>query len=424
VSADDVIGTIALMLVAGLLARLLADLLRLPSMLLLVAAGAVLGQNGVGWLELPLESDAVQILLTLGVAFILFHGGLGLSAAVLGRLAVGLALLVVPGVVLTAAITGGVAAAVFGVDPLVGLLIGAVLAPTDPAILIPLFHRLRVRPKVAQAIVAESALNDVTGAVFALALATAVVNGADSLGDPVVEFLGDVGISTAIGIAFGIVLSLVISSSRIGVWRESAAIAVVAVVAASWVSIDFAGGSGYIGAFVAGLVVGNLERLGLSIRRHEHAEVHATAGVAADIVVLLVFVTLGANLPFGAIWDELLPALAVVATLVLVARPLTVLACLLPDRRARWSRSELLFVAWTRETGVVPAALAGLLVTTGIPDADLIQVVVALALLVTLVVQATTKPWLARRLGLVESSRPTGSPRRPRSGDGAPLSRA
>jgi cell volume regulation protein A len=410
VSGDDVIGGIALILVAGLVARLVADFLRLPSMLLLVAVGAILGPSGLRWLDVPLDAEAIQILLTLGVAFILFHGGLKLSAAVLGRLAIGLGLLVVPGVVLTAAITGAVATAAFGIDPLAGLLIGAVLAPTDPAILIPLFDRLRLRPKVAQAIVAESALNDVTGAVFALALAGALVNGTSSLGDPVVEFLVDVGISTAIGLALGIVLSLVISSSRIGVWRESAAIVVVAVVAASWVSIDFAGGSGYIGAFVAGLVVGNLERLGLSIRRHEHAEVHATAGVAADIVVLLVFVTLGANLPLAAIGDELLPALAVVATLVLVARPVTVLACLLPDRRARWSRPELLFVAWTRETGVMPAALAGLLVTGGVEDAELVQVAVAAALVVTLLLQATTKPWLARRLGLIETG--AGRPQR------------
>jgi cell volume regulation protein A len=418
VSGGDVIGTIALMLTAGLVARLVADVLRLPAMVLLVAVGAILGQDALGWLDVPLDAGGVQVLFTLGVGFILFHGALKLSVGLLGQVALGLALLVVPGVVLTAAVTGGVAAAVFGVDPLTGFLIGAVLAPTDPAILIPLFDRLRLRPKVAQTIVAESAVNDVTGAVLALALATAVVDDGASLGDPVVEFLADVGVSTVVGLAFGVLLSLVVSSSRIGVWRESAAIAVVAVVAASWVSIDFAGGSGYIGAFLTGLVVANMDRLGLAMRPHEREEVRLTAAVAADVVVLLVFVTLGANLPFAAIEDELLPALVVVATLILVARPLTVLACLLPDRRARWSRDELLFLAWTRETGVVPAALAGLLVATEVPDADLVHVVVAVALVVTLLVQATTKPWLARRLRLVETplARPAPRPEAPAPG--------
>jgi cell volume regulation protein A len=402
VSGDEAVGTIALMLVAGLVARLLADLLRLPAMLLLVAMGALLGPSALGWLDVPLESEPVRVLLTVGVAFILFHGALGLSPDLLGRVAIGLGLLVVPGVLLTAAITGAVAAVAFGVDPLVGLLLGAVLAPTDPAILITLFDRLGVRPKVAQTVVAESALNDVTGSVLALALAAAVVDGADSLADPIAGFLTDAALSLAIGIAFGAALALVISSSRIGVWRESAAIAVVAVVAASWFSTDAAGGSGYIGAFAAGLVVASLERFGLPIRRREHHEVHVTSGVAADVVVLLVFVVLGANLPWEAMRDELWPALAVVAALVFVARPLTVLACLPWDRRARWTRPELLFVAWTRETGVVPAALAGLLVATGVPDAELAHVLVAFALVATLLLQAATKPWLARRLRLTE----------------------
>ncbi len=60
-------------------------------------------------------------------------------------------------------------------------------------------------------------------------------------------------------------------------------------------------------------------------------------------------------------------ALITLAALILLARPLTVLACLLPDRRGRWQRPELVFLSWTRETGVVPAALVGVLVAEGVP---------------------------------------------------------
>jgi potassium/hydrogen antiporter len=117
---------------------------------------------------------------------------------------------------------------------------------------------------------------------------------------------------------------------------------------------------------------------------------------------MLVFLTVGANLPWDSLADDLLPALAVVATLIFLARPLTVLACLLADRGARWSRQELLFIAWTRETGVVATAIAGILVGLRVPDADIAVTVVALAIIVTLSVQATTKRWLAHRLGLVD----------------------
>ena len=154
--------------------------------------------------------------------------------------------------------TGGVAAAVFGVPLTTGLLIGAALSPTDPAILIPLFERMRLRAKVAQTIIAESALNDPTGAVLALAFAGVVLSGSASLTAPMTDFLVDLALSTALGVVFGIVLSAVVSSRRTGIWRESAAIVVIAVVAGSFFSIDSAGGSGYLGAFLAGLILGNM----------------------------------------------------------------------------------------------------------------------------------------------------------------------
>jgi potassium/hydrogen antiporter len=402
VSAQDVIETLAILLAAGVVSELLADLLRLPRMVVLLGAGALLGPEALDVLELPLESVGVQLLLTLGVSFILFHGGLGLLLGVLRPVALGLGLLAVPGVVITALLTGVVAALAFGVPFEVGLLIGAVLAPTDPAILIPLFERLRVRPKVSQTIVAESALNDVTGAVLALSVAAFVVEDGGSLASPLGEFVVDLLLSTGLGVAFGVALALSISTRRLGIWQDSPVIAVLLVVAASYFTIDFAGGSGYLGAFLAGFIVSNMDELGLGMHSHREDELRFFAGAVADVMVVFVFITLGVNLPFDTIPDEALPALATLAGLILLARPVTVLACLLPDRRGRWTREELVFLAWTRETGVVPAALVGVLIAEGITrEAELITVV-ALAIVVTLLLQATTKAWLARRLGLEE----------------------
>jgi cell volume regulation protein A len=402
VSARDVIETLAVLLAAGLVAELLAGLLRLPRMVVLLGAGVLLGPEALDALDLPLDSVGVQLLLTLGVSFILFHGGLGLYVSVLRPVAVGVGLLAVPGVVVTALVTGSIAALAFDVPIEIGLLIGAVLAPTDPAILIPLFERLRVRPKVTQTIVAESALNDVTGAVLALALTAFVVEDGGSLASPLGEFVLDLVLSTALGAAFGLALALALCTRRFGIWRESPVLAVLLVVAASYFTIDYAGGSGYLGAFLAGFIVGNMDelRLGMSAAREE--EMRSLTGAATDIVVVFVFITLGASLPFDAIADEGLPALATLAGLILLARPLTVLLCLLPDRRGRWRREELVFLAWTRETGVVPAALVGVLVAEGVRQESELLTVVALAVVVTLLLQATTKAWLARRLGLEE----------------------
>jgi potassium/hydrogen antiporter len=398
----DVILTLSLLLVAGLFARLLATLLRIPEIVFLLGIGALLGPSALEVIDVPLDSLAAQLVFTLGVSTILFFGGLNLSLAILRKVWVSLGLLAVVGVIVTAVITGAAAALVFGLPFEQGLLIGAVLSPTDPAILIPLFIGSRLRPKVAQTVVAESAFNDPTGAVLALAIAGALVSGQSSLTGPAGDFVSQLALSTAGGVLAGLVLSAAISSRRTGIWRESAAIAVLAVVAMSYVSLDFAGGSGYLGAFLAGLIVGNMKLLGLSMHDEHNRDLLITTRSLADIVTIFVFVLVGANLPFHELGEEIVPALAVVAVLLLVARPITVAICCLPDRRSRWSRAELAFVCWTRETGVVPAALVGVLAALAVPNGDLLASVVALAILVTLAVQAVPAPWLARRLGLLE----------------------
>ncbi len=403
---QDVLLTLSILLGGALAARFLASLVRAPEILLLVLFGALLGPSALDVVDVPFDSIGAQLLFTLGVSLILFYGGLNLSLDVLQRVWVGLGMLVIPGVVLTAVITGVVAHFAFDLSWTAAMLMGAVLSPTDPAILIPLFIRSRLRPKVAQTVVAESAFNDPTGAVLALALAGVLVSGEGSIATPAREFVVDLGISSVIGIVAGVLLAATISSRRAGIWRESSAAAVLAVVTIGYFSLDSAGGSGYLGAFLAGLIVGNMERLGLAMHSKHERELHQFAFSVADLVTLFVFMVLGANIPFDALGHYLLPAFAVLAALLLIARPLTVLACTLPDRRSKWKRPEIAFMCWTRETGVVPAALVGVLAGLGVPQIDAYASVVALAIVMTLVLQALPAAWLAGRLGLLDGEKP------------------
>ena len=121
----------------------------------------------------------------------------------------------------------------------------------------------------------------------------------------------DLGISTVIGIVAGVLLAATISSRRAGIWRESSAAAVLAVVTIGYFSLDSAGGSGYLGAFLAGLIVGNMERLGLAMHSRHERELRQFAFNVADLVTLFVFVVLGANIPFDTLGEYFLPALAV-----------------------------------------------------------------------------------------------------------------
>jgi cell volume regulation protein A len=123
----------------------------------------------------------------------------------------------------------------------------------------------------------------------------------------------------------------------------------------------------------------------------------------AFIMRLFIFILLGAQVDFTLVGRYWLGGVAVVTVLMLVARPATVFLCALPDRRARWSFNEMLFMCWTRETGVMPAALAGLLLGIKAPGAQLIASVTFLAILMTILIQAPTTKWLGRRLGLLET---------------------
>jgi potassium/hydrogen antiporter len=132
-------------------------------MIVLVAVGALIGPSVLAIASNPLDGAGAQLIFTMGVSLILFHGGVGISLRVLSRVGVGLGLLALPGVLITTVIVALVVAPIVGVAFPVALLIGAVLASTDPAILIPLFDRLNIRPKVSQTLISESGFNDTTG---------------------------------------------------------------------------------------------------------------------------------------------------------------------------------------------------------------------------------------------------------------------
>jgi cell volume regulation protein A len=85
----------------------------------------------------------------------------------------------------------------------------------------------------------------------------------------------------------------------------------------------------------------------------------------------------------------------------LIARPVVVFSCALPDRKAKWKLNEMLFMCWTRETGVIPAALAGILISMKMPGAEIIASVTFIIILITVVIQASSTRWMATKLGLL-----------------------
>jgi len=289
VSAQDVLRDVGLILLAGVVSIPIAVMLRLPVMVVLLVAGVVIGPSVADFVENPVDGLGAQLVFTLGVSLILFHGGVGISLHVISRTAVGLGLLVLPGIAITALVVALVAMPVFSLPFSVALLLGATLAATDPAILIPLFDRLRLRPKVSQTVIAESAFNDPTGTVLALTIAGVVEAGRVGATEPLTDFSKSLALGAVLGIAGGLLLALMLSSNAVGIWRESPAVAILAVVALTYFTTDELGGSAYLAAFVMGLIVGNMEQLGLG-RHVDHAkQLQDFMTQTSELAVLAVF---------------------------------------------------------------------------------------------------------------------------------------
>jgi potassium/hydrogen antiporter len=212
----------------------------------------------------------------------------------------------------------------------------------------------------------------------------------------------------AIGIVAGVVLgylaALLIAHERWAFLAEYAPIVTVVAVIGAYFAAAGLQASGFMAVFVSGIVLGNKESFGFRMEAGEARRLDEYVLTTAFIMRLFIFILLGTQVDFALIGKYWPGGVAVVLILMLIARPATVFLCALPDRRARWSFGEMLFMCWTRETGVIPAALAGLLLGMKAPGAQIIASVTFIAILMTILIQAPTTEWLGRKLGLMEKN--------------------
>jgi cell volume regulation protein A len=374
-----------------------------PDVAVFLLVGIALGPGALGIVHVGAGSVANQLLLLFGSCYILFDGGASLRLRVLKEVWITIAVLATVGVLVTAAITAVAAQYLLGVPFLTALLLGAAIASTDPATLVPIFRQIRIRERVAQTVMSESAFNDATGAIMTFAvLGVAMGAGEFSLG----ASLADLARQSAMGIGAGAVLGylavLVIAHQRIGFLAEHAPVVSLMAVIASFLAADRMQASGFMAVFVFGIVVGNREVFGFSMSANEERRLDEFVSTTTLLMRMFIFTLLGSQVDFALMQSHLVPGIGVVLAFMLVARPAAVFVCALPDRRAKWTLNEMLFMCWTRETGVIPAALAGLLLGMHAPGAEIIASVTFIAVLTTILVQAPTTRALARALGLLE----------------------
>lgn len=405
--ANQTLITFGILLTTGAVAAKIADYLKLPDIVMYLLAGIVIGPPMLGWINVPPGEALNQLVLTLGASLLLFHGGIGVSWGILRQVWVTLLLASTVSVGVMICVVGWAAHYFLGIDWMYAFLLAAVLAPTDPAALVPLFLSVKIRERLAQTVLSESAFNDATAAMAAFTILGGIVSSQMSFGASLGKFMIMAGGGMVTGLVYGGIVGFLLSDKARDIFSEYAQVLMLPVVIASYMTAEHFGASGFMAVFVAGLVIGNLDELGWTLRESSHDEVHSFIHIASLLLRILIFILLGSHVNFENVMQYLLPGLAVVAVFMLVARPLAVLCATLPDRQARWEKKEIIFMFWTRETGVIPAALVGMLNGSGIAHTEVVAAVVFIGILVTIGVQATTTKWLAQRLGLLAEEETT-----------------
>ncbi|MGY3527835.1 cation:proton antiporter [Bradyrhizobium sp. USDA 4452] len=392
-----------LILAIGTIAALFAQKVRIPDVAVFLLTGIAIGPHALGLVHIGADSALNQIILLFGASYILFDGGATLRLAVLKQVWITIVVIATLGVIITAAITGFAAQYILGVPPIVAFLLAATVASTDPATLVPIFRQIPIRHRVAQTVMSESAFNDAMGAIITLTLLGLATGSTFSLSASLSQLITHSIIGVTAGIVLGYLATIFIAHEKWAFLAEYAPVVTVVAVIAAYFAAEGLHASGFMAVFVFGIMLGNKETFGFAMEPGESQKLSEFVLTTAFMLRLFIFILLGAQVDFALMQQYWLGGIAVTLVLMFVARPITVFLCAAPDRRARWSLAELLFMCWTRETGVIPAALAGLLLGMKAPGAEMIASVTFVAILTTILVQASTTRWLASKLGLLET---------------------
>ena len=387
-------GKLILVVSSGLLlaigVRVVAGRLAIPTAGLLLVVAAVASDLS-DRLAGILSFEDVQRIATLALVVILFEGGSEIGLRRFRRAAVPIVALGVLGTFGTAALVAVAAHVVLDLSWIVSGLIGAALAPTDPAVTFSVLAGKEVRGRSGTILEGESGFNDPVGIALMVGLVELATTDGGSFSIVVSEFALEMGIGLAVGVAGALVLVGLIRHAPLPD-RTLYPVAVVLAAGAIYGAAAVAHGSGFLAVFVAGILVGDLQYA-------ERSVVRSFNSALSDLGELAAFVALGLTIDLAFIAQEGLwwRGLVLAVLLGVVIRPLVVGALLVPMRLSWGERG---FVVWSGLKGAVPILLASLAVVGETDYAAQIYGIVFVVVLVSVVVQGTLVPTVARRLGV------------------------
>ena len=384
----EIVLVVSATVFVALLGMRLADRLSLPYAAIFLIGAAVIAEF---WTHLQsvLSVENVERIAVVALLVILFDGGLHIGLGRFRRSVGPILGLGVVGTFLTAGVVAVAAHYVLDFSWIESGLIGAAIAPTDPAVTFSVFGAREIRGRSGTILEGEAGVNDPVG----IALMIGMIELASKDDGSLLVVAEEFAIEMIVGLVVGIGGALLLQPVYRRVLLTGPALYPIRVLAGAGIIYGFAavlGGSGFLAVFVAGILLGDSAML----RKGEIESFHSSIAGVAEIAV---FVALGltisvADLDSVETWAK---GLGIAVILAVVARPLAVFPLLLP---ARLSNAERTFIAWGGLKGAVPILLGALALLAAVDGADELYGIVFIVVVFSVVVQGTSLTFVARRL--------------------------
>lgn len=371
-----VMTTIVAAVALGILAQVMAERLRLPAILPLLLLGMAFGPHVVGLFDPESLGGVLEVFIHLGVAIILFEGGLTLDFSHLVRERGPVRNLLTIGVVVTGVGAAWAAHALAGMAWSTAALFGAIMTVTGPTVIVPLLRHMIVPRRIKTILVSEGLIIDPVGAV----LAYLVLQWIQRSGVAVSEMAGEVVVltlaGTILGFAGGALAKFFLKNRFVS--GELRNLVVLAILMVTYLGAERqASQSGILAAVVMGITVAADELPDL-------VSLRAFKGQVTALVISVLFILLAGELDLSSIWALGAGGWGVVAVLILLVRPLAVVLSVWPSMADGRDR---LVLAMTAPRGIVAAAIASLaardMAARGLGGAHALEGLVYLSILVT-----------------------------------------
>ena len=394
-SAEPVL-IVAILLFVAVLAGKVSGRFGVPALLLFLVIGMVAGSDGPGGIEFD-DAGVASSIGAVALAYILFSGGLDTRWSTIRPVLVPGLVLATVGTLITALVSGIAIWLLFDTSLTTGLLLGAIVSSTDAAAVFSVLRSrgVNLRGRIRPLLELESGSNDPMAVFLTVVLTTVATDPTTSVGDLLWLFVRQMTVGAVFGVVMAWAAAWLINHIRLD-YEGLYPVLTVAIVAFIFALTSWAGGSGFLAVYLAGLTVGQ-RRL---VHKRSLMRFHDGIGWLMQIAMFLILGLLVFPSQLPAV---VLPGLGLTAVLIFVARPISVFSTL----RGSWTTRERVFVSWVGLRGAVPIVLATFPLAAGVEQADVIFNAVFFVVLVSVLLQGTTIPFAARRLG-VESDEPPG----------------